>query len=234
MAPELAPQAANDRWLRMGGALSAVALAAACSGSAGVNSETPQHTGLPSASPERFPSPSASEALSGCGSIRAVQPGGYFNKSYKDHIAGQLDLLRAAYSPDSNVDIDHDLVFRYLPMLHAMENDPMYATAIKRAAVRIKKDPKNNLSAGQLLTWDIPESTTCAPERISDLDSARQLAQTGDVGFEVGTALLSHLRDQASRGTHMLKIYLTGVMEAFDKHLDKKLRKLDMPQISRE
>lgn len=226
----------ENRFTRLGIAVAAVATAAACQGSSASLSPEKKvpSSQMPSSESSTEPFVSAPADLEDCDSIRAVQPGEYFNKDYAEHIDEQLDLMRVAYSPNSNVDIDHDIIFRYIPMLHAMENDPMYASAMKRASVMLQNEPTLALSANEMLGWSIQSPDLCAPERLTDEESSKQLAITGDVGLSVGKALLQHLAEQGTRGATLLADYLTEKMDEFGDYLNKQAERLSSSQLSSE
>lgn len=233
MVLETLRPAADSRAWRYGATAAALALAAACQGAPAA-----PDSAAPSAAGSRFsaqPSPTGTVTppSESCDSIRAVQPGDYFSRRYAPHIDEQLALLKVAYAKNSNVDLDHDLVFRYIPLLHAMENDPQYALAMRRAARIIKRDPDTSLSAGDLLQWDIPAPELCAPERLTDAASRQQLAITGEVGLDVGEALAGHLADQGTRGAKLLAAYLTHKMQEFGRYLQEQTARLDPAYTSR-
>lgn len=211
MSPESEQVARYGNYARFGGAIAALGLVAACQGTSVSNSE---HS-LPSSdikpTPSSFasnsqssvmPSPSGeAKTTSGyenCDSFRSVQPGYYFNNRYRPHIQDQLELLHVAYSSGSNVDIDRDAT-TYVQMLHAMENDPEYAEAMERTNNIISRNPSQRISADQFLQLKVSIPAECAPHRITNMDSQKELQRTASVADELGNALLRHLQDQGSR-----------------------------------
>jgi hypothetical protein len=153
------------------------------------------------------PSATASPSREDCNSIRAVFTGQYFSKHYEQdghNISRQLDLLSAAFSKGSNIDVDHDSI-TYVEMVHAAENDPQMAQALIEAINIYKQtlpeDPKFHLSVKEFLALPVDTTPTCAPRRISDADSKLQLQLTGIIAHEVGTALAGHLKDQGVRAS---------------------------------
>ncbi|HET7320758.1 MAG TPA: hypothetical protein VFI84_04220, partial [Candidatus Saccharimonadales bacterium] len=215
--------------LRVGGAIAALGLVAACQGGAETTarpSPSASFSNSPTALPSsEFPSiaspantglvPSNSPNLENCDSFRSVQPGYYFNKRYSTNIQDQLELMHVAFSAGSNVDIDHDAK-RYVLLLHAMENDPEYTDAMHEARDAVMKNPSRQITVNDFLHFPVIIPAECAPHRVSNADSERQLMETQDVALTVGHAMLHHLQEQGSRA-----------VKWFSAVINKELNKID-------
>lgn len=214
MSPEVEQVTRYGNSARLGGAIAALGLVAACQGT---SVSSPEHTPSPLAvsglAPSSTTPPEASQTsllpspdivnsgtpnLENCDSFRSVQPGYYFSKRYSTNIQDQLELLRVAFSPGSNVDIDQDAK-TYVLMLHAMENDPEYADAMREARDVVAKNPARRITVDEFLRFPVIIPKECAPHRVSNTDSERELMETQDVALTVGHALLHHLQEQGSR-----------------------------------
>lgn len=179
--------------------------------------------GAPSGSVEA-PLPAATgNTEDNCNSIRAVRPGAYFNESYRDNIDDQLDTMRVAFSPNANADIDSDFL-PWLAMSHAMEDDPEYADAMTRAYATISANPDNPLSSTDILRMNVPPPELCAPQRLTDAASRKQLQETRQVSGAVAKGLLNHLGEQGSRAARSAYEYLLQQWQKFDQALERQLQ----------
>ena len=222
MRMERAPSGIDGRLPRAAAALAGLTLAAACSGGAGPPESVgraPEVTAAPPATAApASPVPSAANGPEGCDSVRAVQPGLYFNQARKPQIEQHLGLLRTAYTPGSNVDISRD-GYLYFQLLHWMENDPEYAAAMDRASSELKAAPGTKLDAAGVLQWPVEKPVECAPGRLTDADSRLELMRTRRVAAETGTALLGHLADQGSRLATGFKEGVSRALRDLDERL---------------
>lgn len=188
-------------------------------------SPTAELSAGPVVTPTESPSPTTTSSLEKCNSIRAARPGAYFNEGYKGHIDEQLHTMRVALSPNANTDINSDFV-PWVAMSHAMEDDPEYSDAMARAYDMLKKDPSTPLTAETLLSWPIAPPPTCAPQRLTDAASRKNLLETREVSGAVFHGLMSHLGGQTARLFKPFVDEMQQQWQQFDKKLQHELQGL--------
>ena len=167
--------------------------------------------------------PSATETTpDNCNSVRAARIGAYFNESYKDHIDDQLRLMRVALTPNSNVDINSDFV-SWVEFAHAMEDDPEYSDAMAQAYGILQANPAAPLTSSDVLAMRIAPPPTCAPQRLTDAASHKNLQETEQVSSAVANGLLDHLGQQSSRLTQLAVDGFKHTWQQFEQELQQEL-----------
>lgn len=170
------------------------------------------------------PTPLASETEpDNCSSVRAARIGAYFNESYKSHIDDQLRLMRVALTPGSNVDINSDFV-SWVEFAHAMEDDPEYSDAMARAYGVLRANPAAPLTSSDVLAMKIAPPPTCAPQRLTDEASHKNLQETEQVSGAVASGLLDHLGQQTSRLTQLAIDGFKHTWQQLDQQLQSELQ----------
>lgn len=131
--------------------------------------------------------------------------------------------MRVALSPNANTDINSDFI-PWVAMSHAMEDDPEYSEAMARAYDTLKQNPATSLTADELLSWRIASPPTCAPQRLTDAASRKNLQETEKVSGGVFHGLMSHLGGQTSRVFKPFIDEMQQQWQEFDQKLQRELQ----------